>query len=127
MRQTFAIDGRLDGFNEYIKAAHNAHARSEMKKRNEGRVAEAAARLRPMRAPVEITITYYEGKTHGTRERVRDLDNVIGGGNKFILDALVGMGILPNDDHKTVTRITAKGYLATAAPRILVELAEIGE
>lgn len=127
MRQTFAIEGRLDGLNDYIRAAHSPYLRADMKKRNEGRVAEAAARLRPMRAPVEITITYYEGKTHGTRQRVRDLDNVIGGGNKFILDALVGIGILPNDDSKTITRITAKGYLATSAPRILVELAEIGE
>lgn len=122
MRQAFAIPGRLDGLNEYVRAAHSTYLRSAMKKRNEEKVKEAAARLVPMEAPVEVRITYYEAKAHGTRERVRDLDNVIGGGNKFILDALVSLGVLENDDARHIPRITAKGYLASGQPRIIVEL-----
>lgn len=122
MRQTFAIPGRLDGLNDYVRAAHNPHLRAEMKRRNEAKVKEAAARMAPMSAPVEVRVTYYEAKVHGTRQRVRDLDNVLGGGNKFILDALVSMGIIPNDDAASLPRIVAEGRLATGEPRIIVEL-----
>lgn len=124
MRQSFTIYGRLAGMNEYIRAAHSPWQRSQLKQEQEAIVADAAKDLRPMRAPVEVEITYYEGKTK-PRERVRDLDNVAGGGNKFILDALVSMGVLPNDDAKTVARLHTHGFKATGEPRIVVVLEEV--
>ena len=122
MYQTFTIPGRLDGLNDYIRAAHSPHFRAQLKRENEARVKEAAARMVPMAPPVTVAITYYEAKAHGTRQQVRDLDNVLGGGNKFILDALVSMGILEGDDAARLPRFTAKGYLATNGPRIVVEM-----
>ena len=124
MRQSFTIYGRLAGLNEYIRAAHSPWQRSQLKQEQEALVMEAAQGLRPMRAPVEVSITYYEGKTK-PRERVRDLDNVAGGGNKFILDALVSMGVLPDDNAQTVVRLSSHGFKATGEPRIVVELEEI--
>lgn len=124
MRQSFTIYGRLAGLNEYIRAAHSPWQRSQLKQEQEALVIEAAQDLRKMRAPVEVEITYYEGKTK-PRERVRDLDNVAGGGNKFILDALVSMGVLPDDNAQTVVRLSSHGFNATGEPRIVVELEEV--
>ena len=121
MRQTFTIPGRLAGLNDYIRAAHSPWQRSRLKEAEEAKVAAAAAGLAPMQPPVEVRVTYYEGRTR-PRERVRDLDNVAGGGNKFILDALVSMGVIPDDGPDTVPYLSVRGYRATGAPRIEVEL-----
>ena len=127
MKQSFTIPGRLAGYNDYIKAAHSAWARSNLKQEQEAIVKKAAeaAGIKPAKAPVEVHITYYEGKT-SPRQRVRDLDNVVGGGNKFILDALVSMGIIENDDPEHVSGLFVKGFKATGEPRIVVAIEEIG-
>lgn len=123
MRQSFTIHGRLAGLNEYLDAAHNQWSRSKLKQEQESIVAEAAkaAGIRPMQAPVSVHITYYEGKAK-PRQRMRDLDNVAGGGNKFVLDALVSMGLIPGDDSKNVPRLYVSGFRATGEPRIEVTL-----
>lgn len=121
MRQSFTIKGRLAGYNDYIAAAHSPWKRSKLKQEQEAIVMEAAKDLEPMEPPVAIYITYYEGKA-APRQRVRDLDNVLGGGNKFILDALVTMGIIPDDNAENVPRLYAKGYKATREPRIEITL-----
>ena len=128
MRQSFEIQGRLLGMNDYIKAAHSPWQRSQLKQENEAIVAAAAhaAGIEPVTAPFEVEITYFEGKTK-PRERVRDLDNVIGGGNKVILDALVSIGVLPNDDPASMPAITARGYKANpdmGGPRIRVTITD---
>lgn len=127
MRQQFTIPGRLAGLNEYVDAAHTPWKRTKLKADMEALVTEAAkeARIRPAKAPVEIHVTYYEGKTT-PRSRVRDLDNVAGGGNKFILDALVSMGVIPDDSPANLPRLYVRGFKATGEPRIVVEIEEIG-
>ena len=84
-------------------------------------VKEAAKDIQPMKSPVTIRITYYEGKAT-KRQRVRDLDNVIGGGNKFILDALKDMGIIIDDSADHVSQLFARGFKATGDPRIEIIL-----
>lgn len=121
MRQEFTIPGRLAGLNEYVNAAHTYWKRTKLKEEQEAIVMAAADGIEPMASPVRIRITYYEGKT-ATRQRVRDLDNVLGGGNKFILDALTAMGVIADDDAQNVPRLTARGYMATGEPRIVVEM-----
>ena len=126
MRQTFTIPGRLAGLNDYIRAAHSPWQRTQLKQEQEAIVMAAASHLRPMQPPVEVGITYYEGKTR-PREQVRDLDNVAGGGNKFILDALVSMGVIPDDDTENVPTLTVRGFRANpdmGGPRIVVELVD---
>lgn len=121
MKQSFIIKGRLAGYNDYISASHTPWKRSKLKEEQEGIVKDAAQNLKPMRSPVIVSITYYEGKT-APRQRVRDLDNVTGGGNKFILDALVSMGIIQNDNPENVPRLYVSGFKATGEPRIEVTL-----
>ena len=128
MRQSFEIHGRLVGMNDYIRAAHSTWHRSQLKHENEAIVAAAArtAGVKPVKAPFEVEITYFEGKTK-PREKVRDLDNVIGGGIKVILDALVSIGVLPNDDPASMPAITARGYKANpdmGGPRIRVTITD---
>ncbi len=99
MQQGFSIlQTNLPGQNEIIKVA-KAHpmAYSAMKKRW-GHVVETSirqAKLKPMRGPVQIHLTWVE------KTRRRDPDN-IRAGSKFILDALVKAQILPCDSLKTV-------------------------
>ena len=125
MRQEFTIKGRLCSLNEYVAAAHTPWKRTKLKQEQEAIVADAAKGLKPMEPPVEVRITYYEGRVK-PRQRVRDLDNVAGAGNKFIMDALVSIGILPDDDAATVNRAVYKGFATSDNPRIVVTL-ENGE
>lgn len=122
MRQSFTIYGRLAGTNDYVNAAHTPWKRTKLKQEQEAIVKAAAedARIAPMQPPVKVTVTYYEGKAK-PRQRMRDLDNVFGG-NKFILDALVSMEIIPNDDTKNVVRLSSHGFKATGEPRIEITL-----
>lgn len=55
--------------------------------------------LKPIQKPCEIYIEYYE------KTKRRDCDNIMGGGNKFILDTLVEMQIIPNDSRKWVKQV----------------------
>lgn len=120
MRQSFTIYGRLAGTNDYVNAAHTPWKRTKLKQEQEAIVMAAAEGMKPMQPPVKVTVTYYEGKAK-PRQRMRDLDNVFGG-NKFILDALVSMGIIPNDDTKNVVRLSSHGFKATGEPRIEIIL-----
>lgn len=99
MQQGFSIlQTNFPGLNEIIKVA-KAHpmAYSAMKKRW-GHVVETSirqAKLKPMRGPVQIHLTWVE------KTRRRDPDN-IRAGSKFILDALVKAKVLPGDSLATV-------------------------
>lgn len=122
MRQQFTIRGRLCSLNEYVNAAHTPWKRTKLKQEQEAIVigAAEAAGIVPMEPPIAVYITYFEAKVK--RKRMRDLDNVAGAGNKFIMDALVSMGIIPDDDAKTVPTAVYKGFAATCEPRIVVSL-----
>ena len=122
MRQQFTIRGRLCSLNEYVNAAHTPWKRTKLKQEQEAIVTDAAeaAGIVPMEPPVAVYITYFEAKVK--RQRMRDLDNVAGAGNKFIMDALVSMQVIPDDDAKTVPTLVTKGFAATCEPRIVVSL-----
>ncbi len=99
MTQDFWIANvQFPGLNEIIKAS-KAHpmAYSTMKKNYAElvRVAAKQAKLRPMTGPVTVHFSWAE------KARRRDPDN-IRAGSKFILDALVKMGVLETDSLKTV-------------------------
>lgn len=127
MKQTFTIHGRLDGLNEYtdFNRAH-AYVGARAKKANEEAVwwAIKAARLKPMKTPVRITVHWYEGKRPGVKVfRPRDKDN-IRNGIKFIQDALVKAGIIDNDSFHKVTPYDTY-HLDRDNPRIIVEIEEV--
>ena len=109
MRQRFTIPGRLAGSNDYIAAAHSSAARSRMKRENEAVVADAAlaAGIVPMEGRVRVSITFYE-RPEG-RQRARDLGNVFFG-EKFIMDALVRLGIIKDDGVDFIPEESVHGY-----------------
>jgi len=98
MTQTFYIDWKLDGLNEYTTANRsNPHAGAQMKKRNEEIVVYAIRqhRIKPVSKPVRLEYLWIE------KDERRDADN-IAFAQKFVQDALVSAGVLPNDNRKWV-------------------------
>lgn len=127
MKQSFVIEGRLDGMNEFIAANRsNPYAGAKMKKVNQELVMWAikAAHLKPMKCPINIHVTWVEGIRPGAKQfRPRDKDN-IRSSIKYIQDALVEMGIIPDDSYHRVT--PSDSYMLNRNnPRIIVELEEV--
>lgn len=123
MRQQFEIPGRLAGLNEYTRACRaNRQLGARMKRENQDAALRAikAARLRPMRCPVDVHCTWYEKPGRG---RLRDKDN-IQMGVKFVLDALVEAGIIPDDGWGQIGRISHDCFRASGEAHILIELEE---
>jgi Holliday junction resolvase RusA-like endonuclease len=120
IKAAFTIDGTLPSLNEIIDAAKNNRFGYAELKRN--LLTAVAAYIRRGRMPkfdrpVKVTIDWYE------RNHRRDLDNIIGGGTKPILDALVVTGILPNDTQRWIRSI-ANHFPAPdpKLPRIVVSV-----
>lgn len=119
MVQRFTIQGRLPGLNEIIAAAKKKPAGvhyNRLKHEAELLILDGIRRskVRPVSTLQTLNFCWYEPN------KKRDKDN-IAAGKKFILDALVGAGILPGDGW---------GYVAgwrdtfdvSKAPKIIVEL-----
>lgn len=127
MRQVFEIPGRLDGLNESTGSNRtNRYVGAKSKRENEEAVMWAikAAKLKPMKCPVHIHVTWIEGMKPGAKQfRPRDKDN-IRHGMKYIQDALVNAGIIKNDGFYDVTPSDAY-MLNRNNPRIIVELEEV--
>ena len=123
MSQKFTIPGRLMGRNEhdYLNRSHWSKGR-KAKKQEEEKVILAikAAKLKPISGSVEIGINYIEGKKKN--HRVRDIDNIIGGGDKVILDALVKANIIKDDNPYTVKNVYHWFKFNAQKPRIDVEI-----
>ena len=118
MKQTFTIPGRLPGLNEIIAANRsNRYLGAKQKRETQHLVAAYAMSLRATSHPVTVAIEWYEPT------RRRDTDNITAGA-KFILDALVEIGKLPNDSQAYVTGITHTVHVDKADPRIVVTLEE---
>lgn len=98
----YTIAGRLPGLNEVIAVAQrNRYGYGAFKKKETARCAWATVgRIPKITKPIHIEIWWYEPNTR------RDIDNICGGGQKFILDGLVEAGKLPNDDQKWVKAIS---------------------
>lgn len=102
MTQKIILPLRLPGLNEYTAACRgNRFAGASMKHKAQDQIARCLGGIEPVKGPVTVQIEWME-----TNAR-RDCDN-IAFAKKFILDALVSEGILPDDSRKWV-----KGFRET--------------
>lgn len=91
---------KLPSLNEVISANRtNAYKGAKLKKDTQKKIAPYLASLPKIEKPIKIHFTWVEGNKR------RDLDN-IATGKKFILDAMVNLGILQDDNRKIVTAFT---------------------
>jgi len=122
LEYSFTIEGRLAGLNEIIGAnRYNRFAGAGLKKKEQARCVKAVNDylLPKMSKPVRIHFEWIEPNSR------RDLDN-IAAGTKFVCDALVATGILPNDNREWVKGIAhAFPEPDKAKPRVVVTLTEI--
>lgn len=118
----FVIDGRITGYNQYIdKCRRNPYQANKTKQSIQEIIQwdiKAQRVGKPTSYPVEVYINWYEPNDK------RDVDN-IQSGQKFILDALVNVGILENDSRKYVSQIHHMVYTDRDKPRIEVEIREV--
>lgn len=111
----FKIEMRLPGLNEYTDA-NRTHAQKggRFKRETEAdimlfiMIAKRRGELRPVDYPVTLNIEWYE------QTRKRDPDNIVSA-KKFILDALVKGGILPNDTQRYIKGFTERILIAKSA------------
>ena len=118
MRQSFEVPWKLSGLNEYTRACRaNRYKRAAMKRTNQDIAALSirAARLKPYDGPVRVSITWVEPNMR------RDPDNIRFAA-KFVLDALVEEGVLPNDTQRYVKGISDRFLVNRNNPRIIVEI-----
>ncbi len=126
MVQSFTVPGRLPGLNEYTYECRcNPRSGARMKREAEEAVmwAARAAHLKRMRPPVHVHVSYYEPNKR------RDKDNVYTA-IKFILDALVKIGVLGNDNWEWIggdadCGVTNECHIDRDEPRVAIELKEI--
>ena len=94
---TVEIPIKVPSLNEYINACRtNYHKANKMKHDVQNEVSVCISRLPKMKKPVWIDFTWTE------KNNRRDYDNISSAGRKFILDALVASGKLPDDNRKHV-------------------------
>jgi len=114
----FSIAGSLPGLNEYTAACRShRHVGAKLKRDVENVVRIYARNRKPpaFDGPVRVTFAWHE------RDLRRDADNVAFA-KKFILDALVGLGVLPNDSRKYVTGFADEFHVDRQSPRIVVTI-----
>ncbi len=120
MHQKFTIKGRLPGLNEYTAACRtNAYAGAGMKKKAEQLVLQALMfyGIRPAHTPIYLNYVWYE------KDNRRDQDN-IAFAQKFIQDAMVSYGVIPNDSRKYIIGSSHKIETDKLDPRIEVTIEE---
>ena len=103
--QKFTIPGELMALNEYTNACRGHWAKGNKVKREQTELVAAsvtAAKLKPYDGPVEIGVKWVEGTRK--RRQLRDVDNIAFGA-KFILDALVECGVIPDDNPRIVRNV----------------------
>ena len=117
---SFSIAGSLPGLNEYTAACRtNPHAGAKLK-HGAQMVVTAYARCRKppvFDGPVFVTFAWHEPN------RRRDVDNVAFA-KKFILDALVQLGILADDGRNHVVGFADEFRIDCERPRIVVTIEE---
>jgi len=110
----YVVQSRLDGMNELILANRgNKYAGATLKKENQEIVAwyVKAQGVEKAPKPCDIHIRWYEPN------RRRDKDNITTG-KKFILDALVEVGVLQNDGWNDIGKLSDEVFLDRETPRI---------
>ncbi len=118
------IPGSLPGMNEIVDAARAHWGKSaQMKKTYTAAVALCIPNgdklgKAKLASPVAIYVDWYEPNDK------RDIDNITAGA-KFILDGLVGRGVIANDDRKHVSSITHRVHTDKKNPRVEVGVYEV--
>jgi Holliday junction resolvase RusA-like endonuclease len=102
MTQTFFVPGPLPGANDIVRKHWRVY--SNLKKQWGATIGYAlmAAKIKPM-AMAHISFEWHEPVRQ--RKQRRDPDNIIFG-EKFVLDAIVACGILPDDSMDEVLSLT---------------------
>jgi len=107
---TVFIPGRLPGLNEII-AACKVNKRTKYSKWNEFRYSKYAELKQHWTQYICIVLNNFRGLNFERawfdfcwieKNRMRDPDNIVGGGRKFIFDSFVKLKIIPNDGWKNV-------------------------
>lgn len=115
------IKGTLPGLNDYIQAERtNKYVAAQMKNQYQGvimtYIKKCLGNWKP-KTPVWMHYTWYE------KDRRRDKDN-ISFARKFIQDALVKAGTIPNDGWKEIEGFDDAFFVDAKNPRIEVEIVE---
>lgn len=118
------IKGTLPGLNDYINEERkNKYAGAQMKNRYQGVITvyikKCLGSWKP-NLPVKMYYTWYE------KDRRRDKDN-IAFARKFIQDALVKAGTLPNDGWNEIEGFYDTFLVDKKNPRVEVEIEEARE
>jgi Holliday junction resolvase RusA-like endonuclease len=101
----FSVYCQLPGLNDIISVARSHPlASASQKKKWTNLVARAMTGIHPLPTPVGVMFDWYE------RGR-RDPDNVMAG-QKYIFDALVGKGVIPDDSWANVLSISHRFHTA---------------
>jgi len=114
----FIIKGRLPALNDYTKVNRgNKYAGNNLKK-NTQQLISLFIPKEPVNTPIRLIFSWYEPNKR------RDKDN-IAFAKKFILDALVNAGVIPNDGWKEIEGFEDRFYVDKKDPRVEVELLQI--
>lgn len=119
-RVSCEIPIKMPSLNTYINACRrNRFVGAKMKSDLEEEIGLYVCKLPRFENPVRINFLWIE------ENRRRDLDNV-SGSRKFILDALVKAGVLPDDSPKYVRAFTDTfGYAKEA--KVILEIEQMEE
>ena len=113
----FTIKGELTDLNTFIRATRtNKYASASIKKDETTRCAWEIkrAKLAPPTLPVFIVYRWY------CKNRRKDQDNVSSMGRKFINDAMVEVGLIPNDGWNEISGWRDEFFIDSKNPRIEV-------
>jgi Holliday junction resolvase RusA-like endonuclease len=114
----FTIPGELPGLNEIIEAAKRCrYTYADMKEIFTTQICWIVKGKPKTKNPVIVKITWF------AKSMRRDPDNVMAG-QKFIMDALVKMGIIHNDTWMYVKEIKHHFAVSRKNPRVQVEIEE---
>ena len=114
------IEMKLPSLNEYVNVCRtNPYKASKFKKDLERDIGYFLQKLPSFDKPVKIHFHWIE------QNRRRDLDNVAAA-KKFILDAMVKVGVLTNDNRKCVAAFTDT-FSYDKEAKVVVEIMEVDE
>lgn len=121
MRNIVEIPMRLPSLNEYIAASKIQRGRynggNSMKQKVQADMIPYLKKLGVFNNGVRVEFTWIEP------DRKRDLDNVCFA-KKFILDAMVKSGVIPNDNSRYVKGFIDNFGYAKGEPKVIVEVLE---
>jgi Holliday junction resolvase RusA-like endonuclease len=124
MTQSFFIEGKLPGYNEFINAAKGrsgARQYTQLKNQTEKIIAYhiRQKKIQPCIRPVHVRVIW------GEPNKKRDRDNIVAT-IKCVMDALRTTGIIRNDTWKWVLSLDQTVILDNEFPGVLVTLEEEG-